>query len=392
MHSRCSWGVAAVAATAAAISACALDPAGPDPATADPTVDSVTQAFTGGPCPEFGCGTNSPVVDTQFDFHDLSLLGPPRQAFTIPNNTGLAIVADPRTGRAQIVQGRQSYDLAVVDGRFVGTCVGCPPLQGAALVNATITLTMNTKDGPVPRYVIIIATVREMPYFLGQGNTASYTLQWRSLAGGPTTNLCNNIKLLEDLIAQNGGGEGDYAMQELMNMRTFETVVFEGDRIYSQTMRTDKLADDTWFNIGCAGHTLAKLRLTQNTIHSQTAAQPKDWERRQASLKMLVADYCDVGIPLTVAGQKLVWQGDLMSFFTPPRKIEARWTENGATCLYAPRMLFPTSALGASTFPKIWDSVDAACKTASPPKTRPVLCTKLDPKDPDGNLRVSANP
>src|SRR5262245_13035548 len=167
MHSRCSWGLAAVAATAAAaISACALDPASPEPASSDPTVGSVTQAFTGGPCPEFGCGTNSPVVDTQFDFHDLSLLGPPKPAYTIPNSAGLAIVADPRTGRAQIVQGRQSYDLGVVDGRFVGTSGANPPLQGQALVGATITLTMNTKDGPVPRYVIIISTVREMPFFL----------------------------------------------------------------------------------------------------------------------------------------------------------------------------------------------------------------------------------
>ena len=388
MHSRCSWGLAAAAATVAAISACALDPASPEPAGPDPTVGAVTQAFTGGPCPEFGCGTNSPVVDTQFDFHDLSLLGPPKQPYTIPNTAGLAIVADPRTGRAQIVQGRQAYDLAVVDGRFVGTSGASPPLQGAALVGATITLTMNTKDGPVPRYLITIATVREMPFFLGGGTTASYTLQWRPLAGGPTINLCNNIQLLEDLIAQQGGGESDYATQELMGMRTFETVVFEGDRINSHTMRTEKLADDTWFDIGCAGHTLAKLRLTQNTIHGQTSV----WERRQASLKMLVADYCDVGIPLTVAGQKLVWEGDLMHFFTPPRRIEARWNETGATCLYAPRMLFPTSSLGASTFPKIWDAVDAACKSASPPKTRPVLCTKLDPHDPDGMLRVSANP
>lgn len=404
MHSRCSWGVAAVAATAAAISACALDPASPEPAGPDPTVGSVTQAFTGGPCPEFGCGANSPVVDTRFDFHDLNLGGNSRAAealpggarlataipnaaglmTTIPNSIGLAIVAAGPAQRAQIVKGR-SYDLSVIDGRFIGTCTGCGTLQGSALVGATITLTMQTKTGPVPRYVITIASVREMSYFRGSGKTAAYTLQWRDINGGPTTNLCNNIKLLEDLIAQQHGDEG-YAAQELMGLQTYETVIFEGDRIYSDTMRTDKTGNDSWFNIGCAGHTLAKLRLTQNTIHSQTPA----WESRQATLKLLTADYCDAGIPLTVAGQRLVWQGDLMGYYSAPLEIEARWTEAGATCLYAPRLLYPTSSLGASTFPDIWSSVDVACKTVL--KTRPVLCTNLDPFDYDRTLRVSANP
>lgn len=389
MHQRCAWaGGAVAAAVMAAMAACAVDPAG-EPA-AEPEVASTAAAVIGGQCPDFGCGANSPMVDTALLFHELSLVGDSKSMLgTLPNAAGLAIVAAGEAHRAQIVQGARSYDLAVVDGRFVGTCAGCTPLQGAALAGAQITLTLAGPNGPVPRYVIEIATVRDMRYFLGSGTTGAYTLLWHDLAGGPATNLCNNIKVLEDQIAEQKGDES-YAVQELMGMRTYESVVFEGDRVDGVRKTMAPAADDTWFNVGCAGHTLSKLRLTQNTVHSQTASQPQAWERRQATLKLLAADYCGGGIPLTVAGQRLVWQGDLMSYYDQPRTLEARWTERGASCLLEPRMLYPTSALGANTFPKIWSSIAAACKRAG--RAPPPTCKNADPLDFDGALRVSANP
>jgi hypothetical protein len=390
MQKRCTWaGSVAAAAMMAAMAACALDPA-PEPAAADPTIGETGAALIGGQCPDFGCGANSPMVDTALLFHELSLVGNGKTVpGTLPNAAGLAIVAAGEAHRAQIFQGRRSYDLAVVDGRFIGTCPGCTPLQGPALVDAQIILTLDGPGGPVRRYAIEITTVREMRYFLGAGTTAAYTLLWHDLAGGQTTNLCNNIKLLEEQIAQQKGDES-YAAQELMGMQTFESVVFEGDRVDAQAKAMQPIADDSWFNIGCAGHTLSKLRLTQNTVHSQTASDPQAWERRQATLKLLTADYCGGGIPLTVAGQRLVWQGDLMGYFKPPKNLEARWTENGASCLLKPRMLYPTSALGESTFPKIWTAIAAACKQVG--QAPPPTCTDTDPYKSAGALRVSGNP
>lgn len=336
-------------------------------------------------CPAFGCGANSPVIDTLAEFHDLSLLGDAKTfPGTVPNSAGLAIAASIETHRAQIVQGGRSYDLAVVDGRFIGTCPGCAPLQGPALAGATISV---ISDG-APRYVITIASVRTMSFFLGGGTVEAYTLLWQQPGVTPQTNLCNNIQLLEDQIAQQH--DDSYTRQELMGMQTFETVVFEGDRIDGDAKTMSPTADDSWFNIGCAGHTLSKLRLTRNTIHGQPSGMAQAWERRQATLKMLAADYCGAGIPLTVAGQRLVWQGDLMPYFSAPRVIEARWTERGASCLYEPRMLFPTSSLGAATFPRIWSSIGAACKLVR--KSPPPKCTDLDPFDFAGALRVSASP
>lgn len=388
MHSRCSWLVAVAGVAAATLAACMADPIGPGMEASEPAVTSTTQALFS--CPDNYCGANSPEVDNKYLFHDLSVVGTSKTpGTTVPNEAGLAIVAAGEGRRAQIVQRGQSYDLAVVDGRFVGTARGLPPLVDKDLIGAAITLTLDGPNGPVPSYQITIGNVRDMPFFRGGGTTTAYTLLWSSVHGGPRTNLCNNIKLLESLLAKEAG-DGEYLQSELMGMLTIETVVFEGDRIFRNTMRMAPTADDTWFNIGCASHTLSKLRLTRNTVHGQAAGLPQAWERRQATLKLLVADYCDAGIGLTVTGQRLVWQGDLMGYHSAPKKIEARWTERGAACLYAPRMLYPTSAYGASKFPDAWDAVDAACKSVGKP--RPPTCTNLDPLDYDGTLRASANP
>jgi hypothetical protein len=379
----CSRAEAVVIAAAVAMGACAVDP--PDSET--PAV-AQAEAALNSQCTSWQCGANSPVVDTRFAFHDLSLLGRGRffGGTTEPNEVGIAIVAAGRGRRAQIVQGGQSYDLHVIDGRFVGTSPVLGAIQGTALVGATITLTV----GSVPRYVITIATVRQMSYFVGVGTVEPYTLLWTDLAGGPTTNLCSEIPLLEKLLAGQAGDD-NYARQELMGLRTTESVIFEGDRIDAHAKTMSLTADDTWFNIGCASHNLAKLRLTQNTIHSQAPGLPRAWERRQATMKLYAAAYCGDGTPLTVAGQRLVWQGDLMGyFFGDPERIEARWDQTGATCLHAPRMLYPTSSFGASTFPDIKSSIEAACKQAG--KQVPQDCSNQDPREYIEALRVSADP
>jgi hypothetical protein len=376
----------AVAAAGMAMAACALDPPA-DPVASD--TPSVTQeVVVGSQCPPFGCGANSPVIDTQFEFHDFNLVGTSATApGTIPNDAGLSLLAAGEAHRAQIFQGR-AYDLYVVDARIVGNCVslGCTPLQGSALVGAQIPVIAN---GAV-HYVITIGSVRTLSYFLGGGTVESYTLIWKDLVTGAQSNLCSNIKLLEQLLQQQAGDE-PFAAQELMGMRTFETVVFEGDKIETASKRMSPLADDTWFNIGCAGHTLSKLLLTHNTVHSQAAGLTGAWERRQSTMRMLVADYCGSGIPLTVPGQRLVWIGDLMvDYYETPLKFEARWLPDRAKCLADPRMLAPTSSLGATTFPDIRLSIAQSCKSIG--RKPPLPCTNFDFYDYDRAYRISANP
>jgi len=351
------------------------------------TVAPQAGASTGGPCPPFGCNANSPVVDS-FGFHDLLLGGPPGPASrTVPNSAGFSITA--LNGVAQITKASTTYDLAVTDGRFVGTrCRGsrCARLEGQGLIGATIQLARGESQ-----YRLEITSVRPIDYFVGTaGQVEGYTLLWSTPAQKPV-NLCNNITLLEQQLAMlPGGQDGAAASEELVGMRTFEAVVFEGDEIYSDSMKFDARVDDQRFNIACAGHTLSKLLLTHNTSHSQTPGLPQALEHRQSTLKMLVADYCGTGAGLTVAGQALVWQGDQMTYHAQPRELEARWGPDGAQCLTAPRMLFPSTSLGAKTFPDIWGSIKAVCAAAGVPV--PLPCADPDPFAYDGAFRVSANP
>jgi hypothetical protein len=295
---------------------------------------------------------------------------------------------DTVAGVAQIVKAGTSYDLIVQDAKISGVR-GNTTISGTQLIGAEIPISQGKGH-----FKIRIRDAREMPYFVGGGpNVGAYRFELVS-GEGFVTELCNNRKLLEDMIREQGGFETDYARWELMGMRVWETVVFEGDRVNAdaKTMSDDAHIDNTWFNFGCAGHTLAKLLLTHNTYHSQSAPGPapgQAWERRQATMKMLAADYCGDGVPFTVAGQKLVWRGDLVSFYTTTTELEARWYEKGALCLDVPRLVHPSSALGASTYPDVRSSILATC--VAPGRLPPPKCRNHNPNQDDGGYRVTGN-
>jgi hypothetical protein len=332
-----------------------------------PLEDIKTQAIGGGSCAEQICGLNSPMIDL-IGFHELNLLG-------APNKEGFAI--ETLNKRAQIVQGTRTYDLRVRNGVITGERNGVTMLSGAGLVGAEIPIRRGAK-----RYSLDIGGVHAMTYFVAPADPIeAYTLAFHALgAKDQSQPLCNNIQGLIDIVSH----DKEQGRFELMGMTPIESVVYEGDRVDDVLKTMSQVADNRWFNIGCAGHTLSKLRLTHNTIQSQVPGISRPWEQRQATLKMLVADYCGDGTVFTVAGQRLVWQGDAVSYFSPPGLLEARWTETGAACLYAPRMLFPSTPLGPVDFPDIWNQIKAVCA--------PLICADTDPVPFDGADRVSANP
>jgi hypothetical protein len=359
MHGRTGWLVASLAA----LGGCVVDGV-PEPEQGV----AVGAIGTGGPCPDQGCGENSPVIDA-LGFHELSLRG-------VMNKEGFFI--HPPKAPAQIVKSNVSYDLNVVDGRITASQNGVTLLQGRALEGGVITVQRLSA-----KYTLRIREVRKMQYFLPPLNTIeAYRLEWAKVGDDNFQNLCGGIQLLIDEVL--GGGDGKVPSPELMNMQMWEAVVFEGDRIDTAAKTMSKTANDTWFNIGCAASTPAKLLLTHHTIHSQ-APTPRAWEQRQAMLKLYVADYCGTGASFTVARQKLVWQSPSVSYLLPPWKLEARWNENGATCLNNPRMLYPSTPLGAVFIPDIWSALSTA-------RCFPQSCANLDPHDFDGADRISSNP
>lgn len=366
MRRRSGWG--AVALSLAVLEGCVVE---------EPPVrvgEVVSAAAVGGPCQEEICGSNSPEVDL-LGFHDLSLIGQ-------PNLEGFSIVT--RNGLAQIIKGNTSYNLRVVGGVVSGFLFPFGGISGTQLEGAYIPI-RNARTGR--QYHLVIRGVSPMDYYVPASSPPApsfeaYTLVWRYANLDYERSLCNNIESLRKLRSK----DYEQLQLELMGLDVLQSVIFEGDRIYTDTKTMEKLPDDRWFNIGCAGHTLAKLFLTRNTVHSQRAGIPRPWEQRQATLKMLVADYCNIGYPFTVFGEKLVWKGDLIPYFRPPATLEARWTENGASCLHKPRLEEASTELGRDLFPSIKDEIRRVCNTVPPD------CLNLNLTDLQGKDRMSGNP
>jgi hypothetical protein len=81
-----------------------------------------------------------------------------------------------------------------------------------------------------------------------------------------------------------------------------------------------------WNHLACVDDALAK-----RTVNGQYNAS--DLPRSRAALRMWTADYCG-GRPFTMRGKMIDWGND------PSLPIEAQWTENGASCLTKPRIIF----------------------------------------------------
>jgi hypothetical protein len=102
-----------------------------------------------------------------------------------------------------------------------------------------------------------------------------------------------------------------------------------GGETYDLDAKTAKPAA-RWFTIGCAGSAAAKLSLLGYAPQAggSTVAQ------RQATLKMITADYCGNGHSYTVNGTPITWEnvsGTVQS--SGAADVEAVWTDKGALCL-----------------------------------------------------------
>ncbi|HEY5925222.1 MAG TPA: ADYC domain-containing protein [Kofleriaceae bacterium] len=302
----------------------------------------------GEPCPPYACSNSDELI--HYGMHELNLRGE-------PNAQGVSLTSGP-SGRAEILKNGNSYDLYVENGFIVGKTGGVVTLAGAALEGAQLVLT----DEVDVVYTIWIQNVRVGEYPVGDPDPIEfYTMTWVGDGGTGDDNICNGV------------GSALPDEHELLGMQEGETLVFEGDRIDPGPKTMSGSADDAWFNFGCAGHTLAKLRLTRNTV-----AHNNDWQGRQATLKLLVADYCGNGTPYTVAGTPLRWRSDDMEYYPGAGGIEARWTKNGAECLSVPRLLLHPSEL----YEDIEALIAAEC---SLPACLP------DIEDLEGASRISAN-
>jgi len=88
--------------------------------------------------------------------------------------------------------------------------------------------------------------------------------------------------------------------------------------------------------IACVGEAAAKMKLLDFHPHGHRGASPAE---RQATLRMVTADYCGNGHSFTVNGTPVAWR-DAAGQVQPvvaEQVMEALWDEDGARCLGTPR-------------------------------------------------------
>lgn len=259
-------------------------------------------------CPRWRCGYNSAEVNGK-SVRELRLDG---QA----NADGVAIA-----GFLPPLGGLLGWELGVEGDSLVarGGLLGTSTLRGAQLVGSTILFDL----GEGLSLPVLIAGYEEVEAWGAGDPIAAYSLVYLDLDGlGLQRSVCQGT-LTDPLLAS--------------------VVVLAGER-YDEDTKTVVPDQDGWITLGCAGSASAKLALLGYGPHgdvdgegtSATVAQ------RQATLKMITADYCGTGEAHTVDGVPLEWEnqaGTVVPATLPPAgSLEAIWTEAGALCLDEPRL------------------------------------------------------
>lgn len=313
-------------------------------------------------CDVTRCGTNSPSIDGR-GFHELNINH-------LPNAQGIRLIA--------FVKGGNSYQPRVVHGRLLASN-GSGTFGGIWLIGAQFIVAEENGH----QFAITIEDVGTVHYWAARpgvppATLETYNLDWQPVGLGQRQPVCGNPVL--DPKDQN---------HDLLGMTALTAVMFEGDRIDAAAKTVSPTIDPTWFNLGCAGHAIAKLALTGHTEAARSDGYATTVLERQAMLKMLVGDYCGRGVAFTAPGERLYWRDDRhwMDYLGPVQPVvDARWTPAGAACLGKPRL----DANAPMTWPTglakpVSDAINAACPTLP-------TCADLDPAHQDGFHLVSANP
>jgi len=264
-------------------------------------------------CPDWGCGTNGAWLGQGVVFHDLDASG---LKF---NSAGLKIrTFHDATGHTLAVE--------VDHDRLRGVRNDGTALEESALIGSTFELI----DRQEQVYDLTITNYGTTTYWVdGDREVPVYGFEFAdSDTPEKRSPLCRPPS------------DGGTAWQPISGM----AVIFRGDR-YDAVKKTvvETGGGDTWFNIACAGTTVAKMHLLRHSWASnEDGAHPTTVPQRQAVLKMLVADYCGDGRPFTVDGHVLSYTYDqsweLPVDWSAVQSIDALWGPAHALCLNQPRL------------------------------------------------------
>ncbi len=279
--------------------------AGCDPAD-DSEPSGAVESRWGYTCPTWQCGFNSAEVNGRA-IRELNLDG-------AVNSSGLKIV-----GFIAPAGLLGNYQLDVEDDELVAKKTGST-LRGVQLLGATILVKEpGLLSLPIP---ITIAGYDEIDsWAAGAPDVPAYALVYPDL--GTITgsrNVCNGD--VTDVLAT--------------------AAVVLGGETYNLTTKQVNEDMDRWLTIGCAGSAAAKMRLFNYGPQSDFDGEgnPATVDQRQATLKMITADYCGNGTSYTANGTPLQFEdaAGTVPVSGTPGAIEAVWTAEGALCLGATRV------------------------------------------------------
>lgn len=254
---------------------------------------------SGSSCPIWQCGFNAAEVHGA-SIRELSLDGE-------VNGAGLQILRVVPSAPAAV----GGYDeLEVVGDSFVLRNAKGNTITGAALIGTEIEL---GKNGVKVTSVMIAGHDTVPRWAAGAGPAHAYALSY--LADGVTErNVCTG---------------------DVTDARASVALVLGGET-YDLDEKTVAPNRPGWFSIACAGSAAAKLALLG--YGPQTSATTP--AQRQATLKMITADYCGGGHSYTVNGTPLQWENvsGSVEVAGEPGALEAVWTAAGALCLESTRL------------------------------------------------------
>lgn len=256
-------------------------------------------------CPTWRCGFNSAEVNGR-SLAELNLDG-------VPNSAGVKIVGFvPPPLRLGFTLGVEGDEL--IARNLIGTT-----LRGDQLIGAQI-LVQPPLGLPLP--VTILDTELVDSWAAGRPPIVAYTLVYPE-----------PLELL---------GFKNVCSGSLLDPLASVATVLGGER-YDQTTKTVVANQPRWLTIACAGSAAAKLKLLGYGPQSSATTVA----RRQATLKMITADYCGGGQSYTANGTPIQWanaDGSVVPEGSQLGAVEAVWTHSGALCLGAPRIAGTTPA------------------------------------------------
>lgn len=259
-------------------------------------------------CPRWQCGYNTSEVNGK-SLGELHLGG-------LPNHDGISI-------HSFVPPHNESPNWRLdVDGDELvarGGPNGNSTLRGHQLVGATIWLNID-ESALIP---IVISAYEEVTSWASNGKPiAAYAIRYDD---------ANNPDVLRSVC------------QGTLADPSQPAVVILADERYDADTKTVIPKQKGWVTLACAGSAAAKLALLGYGPHAKFTddSEPASVAQRQATLKMITADYCGTGHAYTHPGMPLWWENQSGTVIpnTEPGTLEAIWNERGAVCLDDPRVV-----------------------------------------------------